>query len=311
MHEWTCALGALEFGECGAGRHPTEVLATTLARARLLDRLGFKRIWIGEHHRPSAAWASPDPLVPVIATQTAAIRVGTGCVLARYRQPYILSSDYRTLATLFPGRVELGLGAGVASTEVVEALGATGASFDRERSLERTMGFTRAGALSAESFEGIVPAPVGGKTPEVWVMGSSHASASVAARSGAHYCYALFTPSSDADPSVVARFRDERVSSEQEMAVAAAAAWYSDSCEARAAPDAGAYGGFSRVSFSGSVQAFSEWLDALEDEFSGADVVLLDRTATGLTDEEHWGALAELRSRGRTSAVRGRFEIPR
>ena len=88
-----------------------DALARTLALAQQAENLGYHRFWIAEHHNtPQLASPSPELLIAWILGQTQRIRVGSGGVMLQHYSPYKVAENFNMLASLAPGRVDLGVG---------------------------------------------------------------------------------------------------------------------------------------------------------------------------------------------------------
>ncbi|MFE8948635.1 LLM class flavin-dependent oxidoreductase [Streptomyces sp. NPDC007856] len=107
------------------GHPPAEALRDTVALAREAERLGYHRFWVSEHHGvPGVAGSAPTVLVAAVASATRAIRVGTGGVMLPNHQPLVVAEQFGVLESLFPGRIDMGLGRSVGFTDGVrKALG--------------------------------------------------------------------------------------------------------------------------------------------------------------------------------------------
>ncbi|MGF0175522.1 LLM class flavin-dependent oxidoreductase [Streptomyces sp. Marseille-Q5077] len=106
--------------------HPTgEALRDTVRLARELEELGYHRVWVSEHHGvPGVAGSAPTVLAAAVAAATRTIRVGTGGVMLPNHQPLVVAEQFGVLESLFPGRVDMGLGRSVGFTDGVrKALG--------------------------------------------------------------------------------------------------------------------------------------------------------------------------------------------
>ncbi|WP_263172516.1 LLM class flavin-dependent oxidoreductase [Streptomyces sp. SCSIO ZS0520] len=108
-----------------AGRSPAEALRETVDFARLAEELGYHRFWVAEHHGvPGVAGSAPTVLAAAIASATRRIRVGTGGVMLPNHQPLVVAEQFGVLESLFPGRIDMGLGRSVGFTDGVRrALG--------------------------------------------------------------------------------------------------------------------------------------------------------------------------------------------
>ena len=86
-------------------------LQKTTAIAQLADSLGYNRFWLAEHHNmPHVASSATVVLIGYIASKTEHIRVGSGGIMLPNHAPLIIAEQFGTLETLYPGRIDLGLG---------------------------------------------------------------------------------------------------------------------------------------------------------------------------------------------------------
>ncbi|MGW4438379.1 MsnO8 family LLM class oxidoreductase [Streptomyces sp. NPDC004596] len=108
-----------------AGRPPAEALRDTVALAREAEGLGYHRFWVSEHHGvPGVAGSAPTVLAAAVAAATRTVRVGTGGVMLPNHQPLVVAEQFGVLESLFPGRIDMGLGRSVGFTDGVRrALG--------------------------------------------------------------------------------------------------------------------------------------------------------------------------------------------
>ncbi|MFF3846939.1 LLM class flavin-dependent oxidoreductase [Streptomyces sp. NPDC002328] len=107
------------------GRSAASALRDTVALAREAEALGFHRFWVSEHHGvPGVAGSAPTVLAAAVAAATATIRVGTGGVMLPNHRPLVVAEQFGVLESLFPGRIDMGLGRSVGFTDGVRrALG--------------------------------------------------------------------------------------------------------------------------------------------------------------------------------------------
>lgn len=104
-------LSALDQSPVRHGANAQTAINETLALARRCDELGYERYWVAEHHNTqSFAGSSPEILITRIANETKNIRVGSGGVMLPHYSPLKVSENFRVLETLYPGRIDLGLG---------------------------------------------------------------------------------------------------------------------------------------------------------------------------------------------------------
>ncbi|GHI03396.1 methylene-tetrahydromethanopterin reductase [Streptomyces cellostaticus] len=107
------------------GHPPAEALRDTVALAREAEALGYHRFWVSEHHGvPGVAGSAPTVLAAAVAAATRTIRVGTGGVMLPNHRPLVVAEQFGVLESLFPGRIDMGLGRSVGFTDGVrKALG--------------------------------------------------------------------------------------------------------------------------------------------------------------------------------------------
>ncbi|MEW2292791.1 LLM class flavin-dependent oxidoreductase [Streptomyces sp. NPDC006743] len=107
------------------GRPAAEALRDTVRLAEEAERLGYHRFWVSEHHGvPGVAGSAPTVLAAAVAAATRTIRVGTGGVMLPNHRPLVVAEQFGVLESLFPGRVDMGLGRSVGFTDGVRrALG--------------------------------------------------------------------------------------------------------------------------------------------------------------------------------------------
>ncbi|WP_435128054.1 LLM class flavin-dependent oxidoreductase [Actinacidiphila sp. bgisy144] len=107
------------------GEDPPSALRETVGFARRIEALGYHRFWVSEHHSvPGVAGSAPTVLAAAVASATSRIRVGTGGVMLPNHRPLVVAEQFGVLESLFPGRIDMGLGRSVGFTGGVrKALG--------------------------------------------------------------------------------------------------------------------------------------------------------------------------------------------
>lgn len=198
------------------GGTPEQALRDSLRLAQHAEHLGYHRYWFAEHHA-TAQLASPAPevLAAWVLAQTARIRVGTGGVMLRHYAPYKVAETFNLLASLAPGRVDLGIGKAPgglpASTAALAAGRAPVGTFEEQ--LQDLDGFL-AGSLPAGHPHAAAQArPLPQTAAERFLLGASPQSAQLAADLGWRFVYAAHF---DGDPrSIEAAFNAYRAVSSQ------------------------------------------------------------------------------------------------
>ena len=104
-------LSVLDLAPVVLGSSPSEALANSLELCRHVERLGYHRYWVAEHHNmPGIASSAPAVLIAHAASVTSMIRVGSGGVMLPNHSPLVVAEQFGMLEALHPGRVDLGLG---------------------------------------------------------------------------------------------------------------------------------------------------------------------------------------------------------
>ena len=204
-------LSVLDQSPIRKGGTPAQAIAETLELARLADRLGYLRYWVAEHHSSDAlAGAAPEILIGKIASITQKLRVGSGGVMLSHYAALKVAETFRTLETLYPGRIDLGIGRAPGSDQrTARALQAGPEAYGIDHypyQMRDLMAFLHDALPADHQFAGIVANPQAPTAPEVWVLGSSDQSAAYAAHFGLPFSFAHFI-SPQGGPSVVEAYR--------------------------------------------------------------------------------------------------------
>ncbi|MBZ5577530.1 MAG: LLM class flavin-dependent oxidoreductase [Acidobacteriia bacterium] len=188
-------LSVLDQSPIPEGSSAGGALRNTIDLARLADQLGYHRYWLAEHHgTPGLACASPEVMIAPVAAATARIRVGTGGVMLPHYSALKVAETFSMLSSLFPGRIDLGLGrAPGTSATVAHALQRDRRQplpDDFHEQLDELLGYFAQRKHPAGPFRQI-PA-MHFESPEPWLLGSSPQSAIWAAEFGLPYAFADF-----------------------------------------------------------------------------------------------------------------------
>jgi luciferase family oxidoreductase group 1 len=195
-------LSVLDLSPVTTAITPTAALRNTLDLARLADELGFRRYWVAEHHNlPSIASSAPDIMIGQIAAQTRRIRVGSGGVMLPNHAPLTVVERFKMLEALYPGRIDLGIGRAPGTDQVTslalrrrQDLGEDDDFLDRFQELL----LIERGFPPGHPFRDIRAMPNDAALPPIFLLGSSHYSASLAAAVGMGFAFAHHFASHDA-----------------------------------------------------------------------------------------------------------------
>jgi luciferase family oxidoreductase group 1 len=179
-----------------SGQTPAAAVAATLELARHAERLGYHRYWLAEHHAIAAlADPCPEVLLARLGAETQRLRIGTGGVLLPYYSPFKVAEVFRMLESLYPGRVDLGIGrapGGDARTAHAVGGGQLPSAEDFPQRVWELVAHLD-GALPEDHPHRHVRLQPGGDTaPEVWLLGSSDYSGALAAQLGLRFAFAHF-----------------------------------------------------------------------------------------------------------------------
>jgi luciferase family oxidoreductase group 1 len=190
----SAALSVLDTAPVWKDSTPAQSLRDMLDLARQVERLGYRRYWVAEHHNTlSIASSSPPVLTGQLAGITSTLRVGSGGVMLTNHSPLVVAEQFGTLEALHPGRIDLGVGrAPGTDPDTARALrraSKESADEDFPSQVSELMGyFDEPGAGGPASPIHAIPAQ--GNRPSIWLLGSSDSSARLAGRLGLPYAFA-------------------------------------------------------------------------------------------------------------------------
>ncbi|MFH9674964.1 LLM class flavin-dependent oxidoreductase [Streptomyces sp. NPDC017405] len=187
------SLSVLDVAPVWSDTDGVQALRNAVDLARQVERLGYLRYWVAEHHNtPSLATSAPAVLAGQLAAATSTLRVGSGGVLLPNHAPLVVAEQFATLEALHPGRIDLGIGrAGGSDANTGRALGRGGyvSPDDFPRELAELRCYLEAEAASA-SPSSIVALPAPSGRPWMCMLGSSLSSARLAGELGFPYAFA-------------------------------------------------------------------------------------------------------------------------
>ncbi|MCL7942413.1 LLM class flavin-dependent oxidoreductase [Marinobacter sp. ATCH36] len=179
----------LELASVREGDSVGQTLANSVAYARHAENLGFQRFWLAEHHNMEGISSSATAvLVGHIAGATTTLRVGSGGIMLPNHPPLVIAEQFGTLESLYPGRIDLGLGRAPGTDPITsralrrDGLGAEQFPEDVAR-LQTLLGPLQPG-------QQVKAIPGAGTNVPIWLLGSSLYSAQLAAMRGLPYAFA-------------------------------------------------------------------------------------------------------------------------
>ncbi|PWR21295.1 LLM class flavin-dependent oxidoreductase [Zavarzinia aquatilis] len=191
------SLSVLDQSPIRVGGTAAQAVAETIALARHAEALGYHRFWCAEHHSSAAfAGSVPEVLIAHLAAVTGQIRVGSGGVMLSHYAPLKVAESFRMLETLYPGRIDLGLGRAPGGDQLTTAALRPGPQgYGPEVFPEQLMDLCAflTGRMDAQHpFARVHAQPQGPSMPDLWLLGSGGDSAAYAGAIGAGFGYAHF-----------------------------------------------------------------------------------------------------------------------
>jgi len=200
-------LSILDLAPISAGASVGDTLRQSLALARLADRLGYLRYWVAEHHgMPGIASAATAVVIGYLAGGTSHIRVGAGGIMLPNHAPMVIAEQFGTLAALYPGRIDLGLGRAPGSdartSRALRRAPSRADEFPEDvRELQALLG-------PPQPDQRIFAVPGVGSEVPLWILGSSLFGAQLAAEFGLPFAFAShFAPEAMNDALAIYRSR--------------------------------------------------------------------------------------------------------
>lgn len=186
----TTTLSVLDLSLITEGNTAADALANTLDLARHVEALGFRRFWVAEHHAmPGIASAATAVVIGHVAGGTRTIRVGAGGIMLPNHAPLVIAEQFGTLESLYPGRIDLGLGRAPGTDQVTaRALRRTLQTDANEfpRDVLELQGYFR----DDRRHSPVRAVPGAGLNVPIWILGSSLFGAQLAAMLGLPYAFA-------------------------------------------------------------------------------------------------------------------------
>jgi luciferase family oxidoreductase group 1 len=183
-------LSVLDLAPVVEGGSVGQTLRNTVELAQLAERRGYRRYWLAEHHNlPGVASSATSVVIGQVAAATSTLRVGAGGIMLPNHAPLVIAEQFGTLATLFPGRIDLGLGrAPGTDPAAAQALRRTlqGGADRFPDDVVELLGYL-APAVPGQRVQAV---PGAGTEVPVWILGSSLFGAALAAALGLPFAFA-------------------------------------------------------------------------------------------------------------------------
>ena len=202
-------LSVLDLAPVAEGSSAGEALRNSVDLSRTVERLGFHRHWVAEHHNmPGIASAAPAVLIAHLADATSTIRVGAGGVMLPNHASLAVAEQFGMLEAMHPGRIDLGIGRAPGTDPLTaRALRRTDLAFTEDEfpaQLVELLGYFSGRFPEGHPYRHVTAVTALGYSPALWLLGSSDYSAHVAGVLGLPFSFAHHFASGGTDAAVAA-----------------------------------------------------------------------------------------------------------
>jgi luciferase family oxidoreductase group 1 len=191
-----------------SGSTASQAITNTIQLARQAEVWGFHRFWVSEHHNSAMiAGSAPELLMVRLANETSNLRIGSGGIMLPNHSALKVAENFRLLETMFPGRIDLGMGRAPGGDRITAALLNPSNNFSEESYLQQ-LGYLQAffHDEASSQYGPLLAVPQSATIPQPWILSSSGGSAMIAARFGMGLAIARFINGS-AGPEIVAAYK--------------------------------------------------------------------------------------------------------
>jgi luciferase family oxidoreductase group 1 len=173
-----------------------EGFAQSVELAKYVDKLGYHRYWLSEHHSTDAlAGSSPEILASYLLAKTVNIKIGTGGVMLPHYSAYKVAENFKVMSALAPGRVDIGVGRAPGGHHLsnIALQGEKARNVDIfPEQIDQVLEYLADRLPETHPLRGLLATPVIEKKPDLWLLGTSNSSALLAAEKGLPYAFAQF-----------------------------------------------------------------------------------------------------------------------
>ncbi|MBL7720288.1 MAG: LLM class flavin-dependent oxidoreductase [Flavipsychrobacter sp.] len=208
MNQGKIKLSILDQSIVTKGSTAAQAIANTIETVKLAERLGYHRFWVSEHHNAtSIAGSAPEVLMVKLADETSRIRIGSGGIMLPNHSALKVAENFRLLETLFPGRIDLGMGRAPGGDRITASLLNPSNTFSEDSYLTQLRHLNAYFTDTAATSHGpVLAVPQASSIPAQWILSSSGGSASIAAEFGHGLAVAKFI-NGFAHPQMVKEYR--------------------------------------------------------------------------------------------------------
>ena len=176
------------------GSTPSQAIANTIRLVKQAEVWGFHRFWVSEHHNSTMiAGSAPELLMVRLASETSSIRIGSGGIMLPNHSALKVAENFRLLETMYPGRIDLGMGRAPGGDRITANLLNPSNNFSEESYLQQ-LGYLQAffHDEASSQYGPLLAVPQSATIPAPWILSSSGGSALIAAKFGMGLAVARF-----------------------------------------------------------------------------------------------------------------------
>jgi luciferase family oxidoreductase group 1 len=186
-------LSILDPSDVRRGSTAGETITETIELARLAEHEGYSRFWVAEHHNALCAGSTPEILMVKLASETTSIRIGSGGIMLPHHSTLRVAENFRMLETLFPQRIDLGMGRNPGTNNAASILLNPYSDFSEESYIEQLTHLQAFFLDQAVTEEGpVIAVPMSATLPQQWILSAGGSSSSIAAQFGMGLAIAKF-----------------------------------------------------------------------------------------------------------------------
>ncbi|WP_121662073.1 LLM class flavin-dependent oxidoreductase [Metabacillus litoralis] len=189
-------LSVLDQSVISEGQTAINALQNTIELAKITEELGYTRFWVAEHHNSNGmVGTSPEILMSQIASNTKKIRIGSGGVLLPQYSPYKVAENFKMLETLFPNRIDVGIGrspGGSTITRLALTDGIRKSMNEFPRQVSDLQDYLFDTNSSSQPIHNVKAYPSIQTFPEMWLLGVTHRGARLAGEMGTSFTFGHF-----------------------------------------------------------------------------------------------------------------------
>lgn len=204
-------ISVLDQSQVGRNESPAQALENSGKLVQLAEELGFERYWVSEHHNfKLVAGTAPEVLIPYLASKSKRIRIGSGGIMLPNHSALKMSENFGLLATLYPGRIDFGIGRAPGGDRLsAHLLNPSNAFSEKDfyNQLLEVQAFLKGDDTGDTVHAKVKAYPIAEIPPEMWILTSSGGSARFAAHFGMGLSFAHFI-NPNGGPETVAVYRD-------------------------------------------------------------------------------------------------------